>query len=303
MNLFNKVIACTLAFLLMNLMCVDAYANQKDEYSIDRIQHLLESSAAKQTIVVSEAQIMKQLIAGNEVTRNQLKKELSELSRLSIIDLRNKGYTISQIESIKAYDGNIDALEYAIKTSSDAKLTFSYGLAGSDNTRKSVRIAYDIRWSSCPLFTFTDSFGIGWVAADRSSYELATKITETVGIGVIYNFNDEVIGTRDVDMDTHTAGVVTGTIPIGSAGGNFVKNIGGLVMVETQSGSYNMDTIQIFVAYAHTVLSFHISAGVRIQYKKVGPSISFTPTLRQKMLVEGNSTFKFNSQDVITLYH
>ena len=49
---------------------------------------------------------------------------------------------------------------------------------------------------------------------------------------------------------------------------NYGKHISGITEVSTQSDSYNMDTIQVFVAYAHTTMtvdiSWDISLGVDI---------------------------------------
>ena len=51
---------------------------------------------------------------------------------------------------------------------------------------------------------------------------------------------------------------------------NYVKRIGGMIMVETQAGSYNLETIRIFVAYAHSYFFIEVGAGVAIDFEKVG---------------------------------
>ena len=63
---------------------------------------------------------------------------------------------------------------------SSATVKFLYGLAGS-GSRQKVTIAYDIKWSERPIYVGIDSFGIGWIAADSSSHQLATKTASAVG--------------------------------------------------------------------------------------------------------------------------
>lgn len=57
-----------------------------------------------------------------------------------------------------------------------------------------------------------------------------------------------------------------------------------------------MQTIQIFVGCAHTVPSIDITAEVTIGYKRLSGAISFIPTGKQDLLLEGSYTFKYNSQ-------
>ena len=74
------------------------------------------------------------------------------------------------------------------------------------------------------------------------------------------------------------------------------KHISGTVGVGTQSNSSNMETIQIFVAYAHSTVSVTFSADVALQWKQVGMSINFTPQKKTTIIARGNATFKYNGQ-------
>ena len=299
----KRLLLLTTFLFLFLIKGIIAFAEIPENEELLQAQALLSQSYEKTTIIKSEHELIRNLIIKNKITTFQLKEHLIMLSNQLEPELKLKGYSTTQIYEIKKYNANIDPMEF-IAASSEAKLVFQFGLGGSDNTRKRVRIAYDIKWTSPPFFCFTDSYGIGWVAADANSHELATRIISATGVGSIYSIDgSKFIGNRNVTIDSNTAGVVRGTIAIGSASGNYVKHMGGLIIVETQSGSYNMDTLQLFVAYAHTIPSIHIDGGVTIQFKKVGPTISFYPTLKQDMLIQGNATFKYSAQWIKTLYH
>ncbi len=294
---FVLVLVSGISFLGWNSI---TYAKDSEDYTIDEINRILEASSTTQTIVASEIEMIEQMIAEGVITEEQLNHEMQKLSAASFAELRNKGYTNSQIESIKDYDASMDALNYIKSGSQEAYVTFRYGLAGSDNTKKAVRIAYDIIWSKVPLFCFTDGFGIGWIATDKDSKELATIVTEVVSTGMVYSVDgSEWIGTREATLDTNTPGIVAGEIALGKADGNYVKRIGGMIMVETQAGSYNLETIRIFVAYAHSYFFIEVGAGVAIDFEKVGLNITFSPKLKQEMLVRDNHTFRYSDLDII----
>ena len=268
-----------------------------ENYKLDDISNLLSNLENKQVVQASENEILQKMIDNNQITREELNKDLYEKSTLNKESLKSKGYTESQIETIKSYDGTSDALAYT--ASSASTLTFQYGLAGT-GTKQKVMIAYDLTWSTCPFFTITDSFGIGWIAADSNSNELMTETVSAIGAAYYYTVDgSELTGSRDIAINTNTNGIATGNPIIGSAGGSYAKRMGGVINVKTQSGSYNMQTIQIFVAYAHTVLSIHISAGVTIGWEKISGGITFEPTARQEMIVQDHHNFYYNSQNVI----
>ena len=103
-----------------------------------------------------------------------------------------------------------------------------------------------------------DSFGIGWIAADSSSHQLATKTASAVGeVSYCYASTGNSAGlSSSVDMDTSQSGGVVGTPVIinHQNTSTYGKHISGTVGVGTQSNSSNMETIQIFVAYAHSTV-------------------------------------------------
>lgn len=302
-----------MAIVLMSITSIQVNAATNSTYSnyeSSNATELLDNSSNTQTIVASECEILDEMIAEEVITREDLNSDMLELSNDSEKELKSAGYNDSQIKLIKNYDGESDALEYistnAISTTSTTSvvtnptLTFRYGLAGSDNTKKKVRVAYDITWSACPFFTLTDSFGIGWIAADSNSYELATKTTGPVGEAVYYTTDGMIqTGTRSISLNTNSNGIVTANPILGSAGGSYAKHISGIFYVQTQSGSSNMQTIQIYVAYAHTILNIEVSPQITLSWKKMNNSISFSCGTSQEMLVQSHHTFKYNAQGEI----
>lgn len=74
---------------------------------------------------------------------------------------------------------------------SNATVRFLYGLAGNEGTR-AVTIAYDIKWSERPILAYTDSFGIGWIAANENSIEVVTKVDDVTGeIAYFYSATED----------------------------------------------------------------------------------------------------------------
>ena len=141
---------------------------------------------------------------------------------------------------------------------------------------------------------------IGWIAADSSSHQLATKTASAVGeVSYCYASTGNSAGlSSSVDMDTSQSGGVVGTPVIinHQNTSTYGKHISGTVGVGTQSNSSNMETIQIFVAYAHSTVSVTFSADVALQWKQVGMSINFTPQKKTTIIARGNATFKYNGQ-------
>lgn len=269
---------------------------------VKQSSEVLDSLQNTRTIVIEEKDIIKKMLEDNTISREYLNKKMEILSHSSIQDLLKKGYNFQQIRQIKNYSIEQDAYEYLYSNITNykkdqPKVTFRYGLAGS-NTKKDITIAYDIKWSSCPLFTFTDNFGIGWIAADSNSYELVTKTNSTMAQINYYDPKTEKhSGTyRNVSMNKSTNGVVIGSPIMGNAEGNYGKHMGGITKISTQSNSYNIDTIHVFVTYAHTGIAIGLDWGIGLDWEKVSGIISFTAKPRQTVIAEGDYIFNYNSQ-------
>lgn len=259
-----------------------------------------------QEVFGSEKDMIEEMLSSGELTPQDLKQHLLELAEQPSSVLVERGFSESQIAIIEEYDGIEDAFDYLYAPNertgiarSSATVKFLYGLAGS-GSRQKVTIAYDIKWSERPIYVGIDSFGIGWIAADSSSHQLATKTASAVGeVSYCYASTGNSAGlSSSVDMDTSQSGGVVGTPVIinHQNTSTYGKHISGTVGVGTQSNSSNMETIQIFVAYAHSTVSVTFSADVALQWKQVGMSINFTPQKKTTIIARGNATFKYNGQ-------
>ncbi|MGX8797839.1 hypothetical protein ACR6HW_17545 [Fusibacter sp. JL298sf-3] len=312
----KKVIHVVLVIVMICCMSLANFAAenevpltlQKGRASVlDKASRLLDGLSTTQVIVATEKEMIEKMIVDNILTKDELNQQLADLASEPVVVLENRGYNDEQIDVIKSYEGNEDAFEHVFPSasmtrtaSSGAEVTFRYGLAG-DNDQKSITIAYDMKWSSCPFFTFTDSFGIGWIAADSQSHEVITKTDSTMAQVNYYDPETDVQAGfhRNVEMDQSENGVVIGIPVIGSAKGNYGKHIGGVTQISTQSDSYNIETIHLFVAYAHTTIALSVDLEAVLEWNKVSGAISFIPRPRQDIIAQGDHTFRYDSEGEI----
>lgn len=310
----TKIFSLIMAVCMSAPLCVPAYAAEppsdlKEGISpiLEEVSEFLDNSQTTQTMVISERELIDNMIAEGSITREDLNKNLEELASQSENDLRISGYNEKQISAIMSYEEGEDAYNHIYnsgvmtRSTADAAVTFRYGLAGN-NTRRQVTIAYDMTWSDCPFWTFTDSFGVGWVAADDESGYLATKIDSSIASVDYFTVDGENAGLyRDIEMDTFSNRAVVGNPILGGADGNYGKHIGGITKVSTQSDSYNMDTIQLFVAYAHTMVtidfSWEVTLGVDISDTTI--TFSLNPDVKQEMMARANHTFAYNDDNFV----
>lgn len=313
MKINRKIFSLVLAVCVSSSFYVPAYAAEttnelktgKSPVS-ERVSEILNNNPTTQEMVISERELIDNMIAEGKITRGELNEQLMMLAGQSENDLLIAGYNEQQISAIKSYEKGEDAYDYiynpnvSTRGTADAEVTFKYGLALDSNQRQ-VTIAYDMTWSENPFWTFTDSFGVGWVAADKDSEYLATKIDSSIA-GVDYFTTDAVEEPaglyRDVEMDTFSNRAVVGNPILGSANGNYGKHISGITEVSTQSDSYNLETIQVFVAYAHTMLTFKPSWDISLNVNVTETSISFSikPDMEQEMMAKGNHTFHYDDR-------
>ncbi len=304
----KKSIALLLTITMVFVFTPSAFAGEDDSPLISGkseivkgATEILDSTSNTQTITVSEKEIVSKMIKDGSMTRETLNKQLEDLSNQSEKKLQQNGYNNQQIEVIRNYEKGEDAFDYVFNSNAraGATLTFRYGLAGT-NTRKSVLLAYEMIWSSCPLTTFTDSFGVGWIAANKNSIPLATKTDSATGAVEYYTVDGQYMNYhRTISMKSPESGVITGNPIIGRASGGYGKHIGGAAKISTQSDSSNLDTIQVFVSYAHSKVTVETFFNVTIEWKKMSTAIRFMPRLNQSIVAEGHHTFKYNNNDIV----
>lgn len=318
MKKFRKLSILLLALFLCfsnTLTCFAASENLSLQKGVpdvlQTVSYILDNTPSTKTISLSEQELVMQMLENNEITREDLNRELISLTEKTNSELQRAGYSEKQVAIIRSYEVGDDAFNHVFGISSTARatagsgaeVTFRYGLAGT-NTQRDIRIAYDITWSECPFWTFTDSFGVGFIAADKNSKQIMMKIDSSEATVQYYNpSTDEYAGLyRNVSMNDFSNCVVIGDPIMGSAQGNYGKRIGGVTNVSTQSGSFNIYTIQLFVAYAHTIISLDLNWDVSLGWSKSESAISFSPSIdvQQEMMVQDKHTFKYSDQTVIT---
>ncbi len=311
----TKIFSLIMAICMSISLCVPAYAAElpsdlKEGISpiSEEVSDFLDNSQTTQTMVVREQELIDNMIAEGVITREDLNRNLEELASQSENALRDSGYNEKQISAIKSYEEGEDAYNHIYNsgamtrsTAASTEVIFRYGLTG-DTSRRLVTIAYDMTWTSCPFWTFTDSFGVGWVAADKQSGYLATKIVSSIATVDYFTVGGENAGFhRDVEMNTFSNRAVIGDPLLGKANGNYGKHISGVTQVSTQSDSYNLETIQVFVAYAHTLMtvdfSWEVTLGVDISETTI--SFSLSPDVEQEMMVRDNHTFYYNNRNTV----
>lgn len=314
----KKCISMLLSLVMVLALAVPAYAAGENNALrkgvspvLQDVSTFLDNSTSVQTISISEHDLVTQLLKSNAITKEDLNNELNALSLKSYSELEQRGYSKEQIDVIKSYRMGEDAFSHVYRTSPntrsasifDAEVSFRFGLAGT-NTQKDIRIAYDITWSECPFWALTDSFGVGWIAADEDSKLVMTQIDYSEATVQYYDPDtDEYAGLyRNVTMNDFSNCVVIGNPIMGSANGNYGKRIGGYTEISTQSGSYNIYTIQIFVAYGHTMISGTLASEVSLGWSKSETAITFVPSVEvtQEMMVQDKHTFLYS--DNITVW-
>lgn len=305
----KKIVSMIVTFAMVISSTLMSFASENiytlpNPKTIEEVSALLDRLPNTQVIKSSEREMIANMLQNNVITRQELNEEMADLSHRSMNELKQDGYNEMQIAIIKDYVEGEDAYSHVF--ASDARtakgsedMEFRYGLAGT-NTKKDIGIAYDITWNSCPFFTFTDSYGIGWIAADSNSREVITKINSVSGQIRLAKTDGTYTGSvRDVKMDKSSSNVFTGDPVIGSAQGEYGRRIGGYAQIGTQSDSYNMETIHVFIGYAHTTIKPTINATITIGWKKLDGSIAFSANKSQSLIEKHDHVFRYTDQGEI----
>mgnify|MGYP000098134018 CR=1 FL=1 len=269
----------------------------------EQVTQFLDTSPTTQVILVKEKDCIDMMLEAGAITRNDLNAELEKLSNKSTQELYQQGYTTEQINMIKSYTSGSDAYNHVFSmppnfnsTRSSATLRFRYGLAGH-SARRSVTIAYDMNWSSAPMWRYTDCFGVGWIVADSESQPLTTKINSAIAQADYYFSNGKpAYDSKDVDINDFSSAVILGYPKMSNGNTAYAKHISGITNVSTQSNSNNIDTVQLFVAYGHTTLDFSIGKDVSLGFTIDDQEISFTPSVQinQEIIAHGKWTFDYD---------
>lgn len=266
---------------------------------LQSVSDFLDNSPTTQTIEVTEGEMVAQMLEDHEISRADLNNELLTLSLLPKKELEDMGYGEEQVNVIKKYNEGEDAFTHLYGSRStaatNATLRFRYGVAGTTNTKKTVQIAYDMSWSQRPVSTYADAFFVGWTAADSTSNPVVTKI-DSASASVDYHTNDGNYPTSEsLDLEIYPNYLI-GKPLIGPNYVRYAYHISGLAMVTSQSESYNMASLTVYIRYAHTVKSLSVdSVGFSID---TGGGASFSISLKneekQEMIVQGYTPYMYS---------
>lgn len=293
----NRIVAMALTVCLT--LSFGSFASYEEELSqkemaaiAKRAPEMLALEEDITTITVSERQMVEKLLESGEMTETMLRDAVRDLQTKTTAELQAAGYSNMQIERIQGVDAYESPVGQLLSSSS-AYVTFQYGLITQLSNRKKVTIAYDITWSECPLWTLTDSFGVGWIAADADSYRVMTKIDDVTAVVEYYTPGGEQTSYyRQCEISDRSSCVMIAEFPLGSADGNYGKHISGYLEMSTQSGSYNMETVHMFVGYAHTYVAVDIIFDFSLSWSLADSAITFTPRLDavQDLIFEHDKT-------------
>ena len=314
----KKFIAIVLGLSLTMSLSVPGYAIESPQHQMNsendsqlsaRVSYILDNETTTQTITVSEHDYIQSMLDEGAITYSDLNTKLGILSDKTTSELQEIGYNSDQIDIIKNYTKGSDAYSYIHDNldsrASSAELTFRYGLAGH-NDRRGVTIAYHMTWSKCPFWTFPDCFGVGWLAADSASHSLAMSIdSDSIECEAVYYYsayNKPANIRKTVEINDFSNTVILGYPKMSDGNASYAKTISGVVDINTQSLSNNIDTVQLFVAYGHTTLVFGLDVDVSLGFNITDTAISFTPNVKtsQELIVSDHHTFKYNSTGDIT---
>lgn len=297
----KKFVSMFLALAMCLSLAVPAFAAEitAEDDLIQSVSDFLDNSPTTQTIEVTECEMIAQMLEDNEISREDLNNELLALSSLPEKELENMGYGEELICTIKEYNEGEDAFNHLYGSQStnatSATLRFRYGVAGTTNTKKAVQIAYDMAWSQRPVSTYTDAFFVGWTAADSTSNPVVTVI-DKASASVDYCTTDGAYPTSESLALEKYPNYIIGKPVIGPNYVRYAHHISGAATVKTQSESYDMVSLTVYVRYAHTVKSLSVdSVGFSID---TGGGASFSISLKneekQKMIVQGYTPYMYS---------
>lgn len=308
----KKIIGVIIMALMLSIMtpCFAVEYNGEIEKTVSPVEmaeKLLNKSTQKQAVIVTEKEYMEQMMEVDPTAREKFNSRAAELSTQSTGSLLNMGYSMNQARSIHNYKEGEDAFNYFFgpqSTYASAKLTMLFGLAGSDNTKKTVKIAFDTTWSSPPLYLYRDSIAIGWILADSMSKEIMAKIDNyDVGIQYYSRSTEKQTSSADINIEHQKNFGISGEVPMTTSISDYAKKTGGVITVSTQSNSYNISTVQIFAAYGQTTVRISVDTSVSINLLGGGGTVNFQPkaTVEQTLIIDSAATFDYDSQEYETV--
>lgn len=257
----------------------------------DEIVEYLSKNALTETILMSEVDYIRNLMSytkeelvelgctideANEILNFDFNQKLIEFVDDNGDNLDTMGYSPSEINSLKSYDGTEDALEYIEANALSATLTVQWA-PWLINTTNQFRILYTTTWDDRPIFTYNDIIAIGFVAYNSSSVPIGMKYDETPSCNVQTYSGSNLKGTKSYTPDTITTNSVSFKFPMTTIQPDYAKITSGSVRISTVSNSNNLYRLSFIFAYGHTVIGIG-SPSVDFSVTGISVSLSFSFT-------------------------
>lgn len=281
-NCIKRLLALVLSLAMVMGFNVTASAKEVSDdtwcSTPEEISKFLESTNTLQTVVVSEMDMIDNSVK-NGVDKEVYREMLVNLKNKQSTKLTMLGFDDSKASVVKMYDETADPVEFIRANAlATASLTVKYGLAGSDINKRTTRIAYETIWSSSPHFMMTDQVVIGWVMADKDSFTVNSKVDSyDTFVSYHYILNDKNWRTdtpnTNCDINYLATNFGMGSSPDTT---DYAKKTSGRIELSTQSGSYNMETIQICIAYGHMTVAISPDFSISIDKNPISIGIKFS---------------------------
>lgn len=293
----KKYIAFILSFI--TVLCITntrgaAFAANEGAWTAARE---VPESAATITVMANETEYLMELLNStddelkkrglteaeiSEVRNYDYNADLLKLKNRDVNFLKKAGYTAEQIEKIKAYDGREDAIAYASTYNlSSAELSGSIWVEPL-TLGNSVKIYYCFEWSQAPIFCFTDSVGLAWLACDENSDEKAMIVMyeEHVADYCLLG-DDEIMFSKDASkIRTGVGGKREIKYKIGEeiectqyTEDYYAKDMLGCVAIRTMANSYNLANLSVACCYGHAVIA--LSGDISLSSSGLGLSVAW----------------------------
>ena len=273
------------------------------------ISEYVQANFAENTVTINEVDYLEQIQShmvdelvesgmsqkqAESILNYDYKEELLDMAKESVDDLKSKGFNNRQINAIKSYDGSTNALNYAKNNSlSSASLTMSWGPTLINNTQQ-FNIYYYAKWSSQPIFNYSDIIGIGWIACNKNSMPITMKHNDPPTCFAQYYEGNTYITIKNLNASEYDASSATFKIPMlltSQVDDIYAKEISGSVRLATQSGSKNLYSIQVLIGYGHVVVI--PSASISF-YQPTSMSINFEFSYNVEQLYKDNKIYKYD---------
>ena len=152
------VTAPVLAFTKENADEQQAMADTSSTITINEYEEI--SNLAKQsTSELKNEGFSSQEIASIYSYRKEFKNHVEELNKMSDDALADSGYTLSQIEDIRNFDGSSATLA---RVSAKCSLNGKVDMIKYYDKHTHARITYNWSWSGIPVYKMTDMVAVGW---------------------------------------------------------------------------------------------------------------------------------------------